>query len=417
MLLWALQAIAAIRQEEVRALRLQAMVAQLRGDGALLQGALEVAAGIQDRVWCVAALSAEAAVATQGASDRAMILSAVAEHLSADTALLQRSLEAALIQDGSDRVRTMRTVADPLQGPAQRSLAQQALDVGALIPQGWDRVRALCQLATPLQGEDRCTIAEGALEAAATIEDEWLRSHALHTMAPLLQADTALLQKAFELAVVMADEGARSNALSAVAPLLQADRALSQKAFELIVATAHEGLCSNALTALAPRLHDSDLLQRSLEAAAALKDPGERASTLSAVAQRLRGEARRAALEQALQAVAEIPQNAPRSHPLKALSGQLPQYPQLSAVCLSQMLALPTDDTLRIELAVTHVRQDRSLLTYDLWSSLLRQARLNRPQLLGVIGELTGCAVALTGRPEAAEEIAGAIHDVCEWFP
>lgn len=57
------------------------------------------------------------------------------------------------------------------------------------------------------------------------------------------------------------------------------------------------------------------------------------------------------------------------------------------------------------------------MLTYGLWDRLLSQAWTSRPELLRVAGDLSGWAVALTGRAAEAEEIATAIHEVCGWFP
>jgi hypothetical protein len=58
-----------------------------------------------------------------------------------------------------------------------------------------------------------------------------------------------------------------------------------------------------------------------------------------------------------------------------------------------------------------------AVLSYERWSGLLAKARLGRPQVLAMLGELTGCAVQLTGRQGEALEIARAVQEVCAWRP
>lgn len=56
---------------------------------------------------------------------------------------------------------------------------------------------------------------------------------------------------------------------------------------------------------------------------------------------------------------------------LEAVMRQLPPHPQLHALCLHQALALPGASPERIRLCGLLLRQEPSLLTYDLWLDLL----------------------------------------------
>ena len=434
----ALTAIAATWGRAQYARDLNSVVAQLQADSWLLQQALAVAAASPDADDRASALTAvakhlqgdakrsalqqalTAAAAIQDETVRSCALRTLAEPLQGEPALLQRSLEMAqTIEDGCQRVRALSALAAQLQGEAQRAVVQQALTAATAMAGGLQRACALCDVAAQLQGETHRTVVRQALEDAA-IQGDCERAFLLNAAAPQLQADTALSQRALEIAMLIQDDYERATALRAVVPRLPADGELLEQA--LAAARGISNACprADALGVVAARLQGETrrtVLEEGLQGAMAIKDEGDKVKTLSVLAEQLQGEHRRAVLTQALRAVATIEGLWERADTLCALAGQLSQYPLLQGVCLQEVLALAGTDNRRILACVTLLRQNPSLLTYDLWLNLLNCARLDRRQLLNATGDLAWCAVALTGRPAQADEIASAIHEVCGWFP
>lgn len=120
-------------------------------------------------------------------------------------------------------------------------------------------------------------------------------------------------------------------------------------------------------------------------------------------------------VQQALQVAVAIQDGWSRARILRVLATQV-QHLELQTACVEAALALSDDRKERITISAIVTRQNPALLTYELWRNWLTHTGLNRAELLGVMDDLTRCAIQLTGRTEEAEEIAEAIIDVCQWW-
>ncbi|MCP4699091.1 MAG: trypsin-like serine protease [Gammaproteobacteria bacterium] len=322
----ALQSAAAIRNDINRAEALNAVAAQLRGESFLLQPALQAATLIQDEDDRACALSnvaaqlpeeekhtvlqqaLQAVVAIQNEKDRAHALSKVAIQLQGEKkhTVLQQALQAAAaIGNEEHRGEALSMVMAQLLGEGKHSVLQQTLQTAAAIQNEDDRAYVLSEVAAQLQGEEKHSVLQQALQTAAAIQAEESRAKSLSAVAAQLQGESALLQQALQAAAVIQDEWERTEALSAVAAQLQGESALLQQALQAAVAIGDEDSRAEALSAVAAQLQgESALLQQALQAAVAIGNEYIRAEALSAVAAQLQGES--ALLQQALQAVVAI---------------------------------------------------------------------------------------------------------------
>lgn len=297
----ALQAAQAIGYLDYRAASLSAVSAQLQGEDArrALQQAVEAALEAACAATCptrgLLMVAAELAGDAQrtvldytlrnGASiqDESAVPFALAEvggQLSgaARHTVLQRALaEAASEQDyAGDRAIALSYVAAQLQGEAKEAVLHQALE--AAHASGSARAAALLAVSAQLQGDAKHRALQEAAAAAASIQDGLAEARALVGMARGLpndaQAQNEVLRQAQEAARAIRDGSDR------VAALLE-------------------------LARLEPTGESAQALQHlwvgeAQEAAEAIRDPEDRAAALAAIAMCLHGDARRAAVQRAI---------------------------------------------------------------------------------------------------------------------
>jgi hypothetical protein len=169
----------------------------------------------------------------------------------------------------------------------------------------------------------------------------------------------------------------------------------------------NEGDRARALTALAERL--PEVWPEALAAAREIKDEYHRADVLTALAARLPPEL----LPEALAAAREIKDAGARAHALSVLAERLP--PEM----LPEALAAANERTTAHVLSVLFPRLaelPRPAL-YPRWDETLPLlARRTRPDLLADLGALVPVIHALGGEAAIAETFR-AIQDVVRWWP
>lgn len=414
-------------------------------------------------------LTASAAIAGE---HRWRVLSAIAGRLPAQSALLGQVLEAAqsIHADGLGRAWALTAVAARLPAPQMSPLLHQALRAAV----SGDGASAARDAASVLHramklGCDRRVLEEalelaqqwcgGSALSAPPLEDpeRWRRALqaareaprpacALMAMAEGLQGTQrqAVLQEAWELA--KRDRGRSVNPV-AVAALLDAPAraAALPEALDLLGAwgAARRGestATARSLIAAAGRLEGQErawVLHAALEVARAIDSAAQRAEALTQVAAHWPapahspGALRLQVLREALDAAALISHAEPASDPatdpaqarvravrklivlLREDRGLLEQALQVSTLIHDG----PARDTALSAISGPPAHHGLEAMTYERWHTLLAEASLSRPQLLRQAGGLARGAVQITGRAEVAGAVAGAIQEVCHWWP
>jgi hypothetical protein len=417
-----------------RAQALQYVAQRLEGDArsALLQQALEEGTILGDARACADALTAIGALLQGEPAQR------VLQHAHAAAAAIPEEVGPFSSTEGT-RAAVLTRLAAQLPVESRQKVLQEALASAAGIPDQYSRASALAAIAAWMEGEPRNAVLQQALAAAATTkpqrhpfgDDAW-RAAALCDIAGALPGESrhALLQQAFTITDVTNGINSRAYALERIAGELTGDSDLLRQVLAAARTLRHEEDRVRVLGRLVAKLPADlghQLLPQVLTDAAAIEDGSLRANALSGVAALLPEGQRHAVLRDALTAAASAVrmaiehrrdgEYAPMLEALGDVVVRLQGDHELLAAALEEALSLPRWCKDRISLYATIARLQPQLLTYEGWSDLLAQARLRRPQLLSVTGDLARCAIQLTGREEDAAQIAQAVHEICRWKP
>lgn len=380
-------------EEEARLARAIGRLAEhLEGERALLQQALKVAASIQS------------------AGLRAQALCYVVAQLQHEPQLLQQTLQAAAsIRDEPVRASVLARMAESLQDGSRRIVLEQALLAASTIRDASERALALSNVAAQLQGELRSKALKQALEATADIRNRSRRYSAFGWVAQHLNDQPALLPQALEVAQ-------SAGALREIALLLKGEAGLLQKALQAAAAIQKESERFHALRAVAEQLHgEPALLQLALQAAAAIHDPFFRSLALSAVAVQVSGDRKQQVLQQALQAAADIQYELWRFDALSAVAAQLQGGPKRQVLQQALQLADSIKDADqgagKLHDIIERLRGEPTLLQQALRVAGSIQEEWYRSRALGWI------AVQLQGEPALLQKVLQAVANIRDAGP
>jgi hypothetical protein len=463
----ALDAVAATQDPDARFEAHVKVVEVLQGDEALLRRALAIAAALPEKNldgWAhrVRALCAVAGH-LQGKARLGVLRQAVETAVRMNLNRLQSEDSAALLEacrgepriwarlrkaaerlkPGSGSFQVRCAAAGDLRGSARRRARRYAVEASVRMTVGWARDLGMDALLAVAQ--DKEPLPQQVLDVTAGLQGA-ARAYLLCDWALLLpgRAGDALLEEAMAAAASSPRESVLVHALTQIIADLPADHTLQRRGLDLADRRWPGGLPAELRFVMAARALREDagaaVESRALEAAGAIGDTNDRICLLVRMAQPLQGSARRALLSCALNAACSnfrfeppigslqgdrvllhqaIETAAASGHfeALELLAAEVRKHPGLKYHYLQQIQRLSERSSDRIALSLEMAKDYPELMTYDLWSCLLAQSRLDRHLFLGVIGRLVMSAVQLTGSPGEAYRMAAVVQDVCTDWP